>query len=391
MNVLVLSAVLPYPLYSGGQVRLFNLLKRLSTQHTITLVSYIRSNDEEKYVKELSFCDEVITVYRGRGWQPSYIFNSFLKRDPLLYSTYDLEKARQTIGEVIGRKHIDLIHLEPGYVFKGLPITDIPIVVAEHNVEHQVYEGYVHKFRLPFLRPLLAMDVEKLKIAERKVWSKSKHIITVSEEDKKYISSCGYQNVSVVPNGVDETWFKYHPKKTISSRFMATFIGNFRWMQNQDAVYTVLTYLWPQILESYPQARLQIVGQDFPERFTQYITHSVTLKQSVKDIRDVFETSDMLLAPISIGGGTKYKILEAMASGVPVITTTKGIEGLDVIPNTHLLVAQDLSEWVGLVESLINSPKKVSVLCSNARKLIEKKYSWTSIAQKQHAVWNKNI
>lgn len=387
MNILVLSAVLPFPLYSGGQVRLYNLLKRLSCNHTITLVSYIRNIQEQSFVSELSFCHRVETIMRGHAWQIPYLFKALTTDIPLLLSTYDNNKARELIKDIIEEESIDVVHLEPGYVFLGLPHVNVPVVVSEHNIEHTIYEGYVERFPFPFIRPLLKYDVNKLKRWEDIIWHKAQHIITVSETDANIITQKGLKNVTVVSNGVDDEWFAFKPKPTIPTHFQAVFIGNFRWIQNQEAVKTLLTSIWPVISNNYPKATLELVGQYFPQSLLSYVNRSVRLTENVDDIREVFSRSHITLAPIAIGGGTKYKILEAMASGVPVISTSKGIEGLDVVDNQSVIVADSMNQWVSGVGRLCEHSQFVKRLTAQARKKIETNYSWSHIADIQDAVW----
>ena len=121
MNILFVSAVLPFPLHSGGQIRIYNILKRLSKRHRITLLSFIREEGERDLAKHLDFCQSVRMVMRGRAWQPKYVFGSVLGKYPLLLASYDNAAMRQAIRDTVLRDQIDLIHLEPFYVWPALP------------------------------------------------------------------------------------------------------------------------------------------------------------------------------------------------------------------------------------------------------------------------------
>lgn len=387
MNILVVSAVLPFPLYSGGQVRLYNLLKRLSEYHNITLISFIRSEKEKQFFNELSFCHRIETIMRGTAWQAGYVLKSLVSSKSLLHSTYHHTVAQKRIAQIIKEESINLVHIEPGYVFNGLPKLDLPLIVSEHNIEHMIYEGYVQRFRFPVIKFLLRNDVRKIKIWEQSIWNAADQIITVSLSDKAYINTKGFNKVTVVPNGVDDTWFEFSPKNSIPKNFHAVFIGNFRWIQNQEAVKTLLRIFWPEISQYYPKASLELVGQHFPVALTKYLSSSVTLTENVNDIRDVLKNAHMSFAPIAIGGGTKYKILEAMAAGVPVISTTKGIEGLDVKHNHSILIGDTTNEWIDNIQTLCNDSGYVKKITRNARNVVEKQYSWSHIATIQQAIW----
>src|SRR3972149_2017441 len=214
MKILVVSAVLPYPLYSGGQVRMYDWLKRLVKMHEIHLFSFIRSQEEREHLSQLSFCKTVTTCYRGRGWRPKYIFESLTTPYPLLWASYHNKEMLSLLSDELVKGQYDLIHLEPGYVWPSLPKTPTPVVVAEQNIEHRVYEAFVRQFPLRILRPFLMRDVVKMKSWEQYVWKLATGIVTVSKSDKSFI---GQPNVSVVPNGVDIQEFAFHPKKTMGT------------------------------------------------------------------------------------------------------------------------------------------------------------------------------
>lgn len=387
MNVLVLSAVFPYPLLSGGQVRLYNLLKRLSVHHSIHLLSYIRTKEERTYIKHLSFCKQIDTVYRGKAISPSYMIKSVFSDKPLLMTSYDIECMREKISEYVQTYHIDLVHIEPGYTWFGLPDLSVPIVVAEHNIEHTIYRDYIKKFSFSKYIPLFSYDVNKLKRWEEHTWNAADAVITVSEQDKNYVEHHTKKKVTIVPNGIDDVWFVFKEKKFIPEHFTGVFIGDFRWIQNRDAIKVLLSTIWPQIKNVHTSATLRIVGRDLPDSYRALFDSSMKYDHYVEDIRTVFSQSDLLLAPIAVGGGTKYKILEAMASGVPVITTLKGSEGLPVHDGKELIISDTFSSWPSLIGSLIENPKKTSFISRHARLFVEERYSWKYIAQIQDTVW----
>jgi glycosyltransferase involved in cell wall biosynthesis len=271
----------------------------------------------------------------------------------------------------------DLVHIEPGYVWPSVPTEHrIPIVVAEHNIEHTVYESFVKAFRIGILRPFLMRDVIKMNTWQRHVWERAARIITVSESDKTFIHQT---NVSVVPNGVDIKSFAFRPKKTMAKNFTLLYVGNFRWMENRDAADHIIRDFWPAIHKVYPDARLRIVGKNAPKG--EYFVGAVDT------IQDELHSADIMIAPIRVGGGTKYKILEAMAAGLPVITSSLGIAGMHGEDKKHFLIAESATDVLESITSLSDNTIRLS-LVTNARSLIEKEYSWDLIAQKLDSIWN---
>lgn len=390
MKILFVSALLPYPLHSGGQVRVYNLLKILSRKHEITLLAFIRDQEEQKLVKNLAFCHRVETVFRGHAWQPGYVLSSILGKYPFLFSTYNNYEMRRRINEELVQEKPDLIHLEPGYVWPSLPKSPIPTVVAEHNIESTIYEGYVRRYPLVPLRSFLYLDVLKLKYWERQVWRSARAILTVSELDAAVVKSqTKNAAVFVVPNGVDPAIFPFKPKVKISPPLTFLFIGNFSWLQNRDALRFLLRDLWPVIRSRFPKVQLQIVGKQMPEDLRLLVRkNQAKTLEDLNDITSQYHQADIMLAPIRVGGGTKFKILEAMASGIPVITTTSGAKGLVIADRREVMIADNAETTIAAIKELLKT-KVRQALVSAARKRIEELYTWEHIAETQAAVWQR--
>lgn len=389
MKILFVSALLPFPLHSGGQVRIYNLLKKLTRKHEVTLFTFLRNDSERTYLSELAFCKKIETVYRGRAWQPRYIAQSLLSTYPLLFATYANESLKERIAEELLSSRYDLVHIEPGYVWPSLPSLSVPLVITEHNIEYLGYKGYVERFPIVPLRPFLAIDVAKLAWWERRVWNQATRIVTVSSEDKEIISrSVSPDCVHVVPNGVDLAEFRFLPKKVKRDSFILLFIGNFSWLQNRDAVKYLIGDIWPVIKRQYPGAQLRIVGRGAPNDLREKIQmSSALLLDGVEDITGEYSSADVLIAPIRIGSGSRYKILEAMASGLPVITSKVGAAGLGVEDRKEIMLAETAEQFLGAVSELASDQNLQDTIVAAARKLIEKSFSWEIIARELERVW----
>lgn len=390
MKILFVSAVLPYPLHSGGQVRIYNLLRTLSSKHEITLVSFIRTDQEANQASRLDFLHHIVTVMRGRAWQARYIARSMIGRYPFLLETYNNAVMRSKISGLI-REGFDVVHLEPGYVWPSIPKTSLPIVVSEHNIEHEVYEKYAHRVGIPPVRWFLGRDISRMKQWEERIWKEAAAVTAVSEDDRRFIQNAAdRKDVSVVPNGVDTDWFGFAPKKTLSAQSPEfLYVGTFAWMQNRDAVSHILDDIWPLLLKAYPAAKLRIVGKSPPKNLLARGGGSISFIGDVTDIRHEYARADILLAPIRVGGGTRYKILESMAVGLPVITTPMGSAGLDLSRKTpELWVCQSTEAIVRSVHDIFRSKTRMHRLVA-ARRLIEKKYSWDTISAALSRVWEE--
>ncbi len=392
MKVLYISAVYPWPLTSGGQVRMYNLLKRLSTHHEITLLPFIRDSSEVAYDTHLPFLKKVIPVMRGKAFQPKYLIPGILGASSMLSTTYDNAKMRQLIESELANGEYDLVHIEPFYVIPSLPKTmAVPLVVGEHNIEYDVYQQFAVR-QPPYLRPLLIRDSTRIRKEEESAWRRADHVIAVSDDDAQIISSvAGVGRVTTVTNGVDTDFFKYRGRTVPSHTLQALFVGNFSWMPNVDAVKTLLADVWPDIHEHHHKATLTIIGKNLPKQIEKSLPPSVTYKSDVPDIRTAFDASDVLLAPMGVSGGSKYKILEALAVGVPVITTKEGVLGLSIKPGVHAMVARDSHDMNDVVHRLIAHPDETRAMTAAGRHMVESSYDWAPLSSIQNTVWNACI
>jgi len=296
---------------------------------------------------------------------------------------------RQTIARLISKNKFDVLHIEPFYILPSLPNELPPLVVSEHNIEYEVYRGYAERFSSVLLRPLLHWDVSKMKHWEQLSWGKANAVTAVSEDDAGVIQSYVNHSVEVIPNGVDIRSFPFRlPQRRKDPVIL--FVGNFRWHPNRDAAYALIEHIWPKLQDRIKNIRLRIVGKDIPKKLRDMVGRvGGKVDENVEDIASVYRDADMLVAPHAISGGTKFKMLEAMATGLPIVTTKEGVSGLKMEQNTHFLLAETPEEFVTAITTLCDNDLLRQTLSKNGRKLIESRYNWDSIATMLDGVWQK--
>lgn len=394
MKILLVSSYLPFPLFDGGTIRLYNLIKLLKKDHEVTIVCEKRLRQTVSDVKEVEkICHKVIVIPRKKQWSLQNIVKTGISKNSFLITGHTLPQMKEAIDHELKSTNFDLIHIETFYVSQNLPPTDLPVVLVEHNIEYLVYQKFMKRAPI-LLRPFLKIDIQKLKNLEERAWQQATQVVTVSDLERKVVEKSGV-NAKTVYNGVDLQAFPFKDlvkaAETPIKQFL--FIGSYKWLQNRDSARFVLQEIWPKIkMQAKEKVVLRIVGRDMPTDIKNWQDESVIIEEnSSRKTAEIFSKSFVLLAPIRIGGGSQYKILESMAVGTPTITTPLGLSGLDVREGRDILVGNSASELAKESLKLLDDPKLYKELAHNGRAQIEKKYDWTAIAKNLEDVYKSVV
>lgn len=382
MKILMLTPYLPYPLLSGGQIRTYNLLKNLSKKHEITLFSFIRSEKEREYIpKLLEFCLDVKVFLKRPPWFLTSLTLSAFSVYPLVVCLYLKNQVKKEIEKAINREHFDLIHAETFYVMPNIPQNHIPIILIEQTIEYLVYKHYTESVKSLPLKWVMKFDVAKIRFWEKRFWQKATRVVAMSNADRRQMEKLAPNlNVDLVPNGVDKEFFREKRRQEKKRNPTILFVGNFKWLQNREAVSILVHDIWPIIKKKLPSAKLWIVGRSPTAEIMDFASRGVMVSPDIDDIKKAYVKSDVLLAPIYGPGGTRYKILESMATGLPVVTTATGIEGLGAGNRKEALICEDPQRLAEETVKVLTDPVLYKKLAKNGRRLVKERFSWENIA-----------
>ncbi len=389
----MLTPYLPYPLWSGGQIRTYNLLKNLSKKHKISLFSFIRNESEKKYIPNLQeFCSDVKVFMKRPPWSLWSLGLSGVTVYPLVVCMYLKQSLRKEIKEAIDRENFDLIHAETFYVMPNIPQGKVPTILVEQTIEYLVYQHFTQSVKFTPLKMLMNFDVGKINFWEKRFWQKATKVVAMSDSDRLSMQRLVPNlQVDLVPNGVDTQYFKRKEQVVSSKNPIILFVGNFKWLQNREAVSILVKKIWPLVVKEVSNAKLWIVGKFPTSEIKNFSSASIKVSDDIDDIKDAYVQSDLLIAPIYGPGGTRYKILEAMATGLPVITTSTGVEGLDITHGKQALIKDNPEDLASEIVKILNNPKLYKTLAENGRKLVEEKYNWERIAQELDKIYERAV
>ena len=393
----MLTPYLPYPPASGGQIRTLYLLKYLAQNHSITLVSLYKDEKEKQYAQYLqSYCKEIHLCKRAKKpWQPRNIAKALFSTLPFLIVRNYSEEAAETIQTLLSTKEFDVIHAETFYIMPHIPETNIPILLVEQTIEYKVYQHYIASLPAIIRFPLL-LDIMKLKSSEKYYWHKADLVATVSEFDKGEIQSIA-PNIEpvIIPNGAgDEMFVKTLPDHTDGDPIIL-FLGNFFWLQNVEAAQYLIAHVFPELIKKIPKLKLVVAGQNVSEKLINIKHNNIIIKALAPDdeqeVKKMYQSSTLFLAPIFGPGGTRLKILASMAAGLPVISTDIGIEGLELTDGKHVLVARTPEEFVSQTVRILKDHALYVSIQEQAFKVAKERFSWKNIAKKLETVYKEII
>jgi polysaccharide biosynthesis protein PslH len=303
---------------------------------------------------------------------------------------YQSPELKSALTAEIATGKYNLIHAETFYVMPNIPQTSLPIILVVQTIEHLGYKEFTKRLGNPLLKPFFYWDVQKIKHWEELYWRTASRLIAMSDEDKSYIQrrTPDVGDISVVANGVDVEFFNEVPK-SLSDEFVVLFVGTFKWLPNVEAVTYLVENVWEKIKLTIPKAKLWIVGNSPTDKIQSYMANdtSIVVKGRVSDIRDAYKRANVLLAPVWSGKGTRYKILEAMATATPIVATPLAVEGLAVENGVHALLGKTSQELADATIRLYQDKKLAASLAQNGKRLVASNYEWESIAQKLDQVY----
>lgn len=389
MKIIWVTPQLP-SLRSGGQVRQYNLIRYLSKHHKVVILSLKQPGEEQdiEVLQDLGIevFTEQYTIPAIRGIWINRI-KSWLQLlgdpKPQFASVYPIAYLEEKFKYILRVSHPDIIYIE---LLFAAPLSklagNIIWILDEQNVESLNLERQLATEGRIFRR--IWGKIESYKLGKWETyWVKSATACTVvSKDDLIRIKRMAPEvPITVIPNGVDTTLFSSSLEKG-SSRQDMVFFGTLGYAPNRDALLYFCREILPLIHNKFPELRLNVIGPHAPTEIKElHHLQGINVLGYVDDIRPYLLNAAVCLVPLRSGGGTRLKILEAMAAGVPVVSTTIGAEGLDVLDRKNILLADSPKAFATAIFQLLENPDLAAQISEQARNLVETKYDWKIIGQ----------
>ena len=400
MEILFLTAHLPYPPASGGRRREYELISRLGKYFKIHLCSLTSDPEIDNLnSRYLEPCCASISLFRISN--PKEL-NWHTQGRPWLMNKYYSEEGLLRISQLLKDRRFDLVHIEGYYLMQLLPAgLDLPVVLVEHNIEYS----------LDLQRTILSRSCQDFLSNwreyyytlswERTFWRRATKVITLTDEDKKMIRHVEHGiDVQMIPNGIDHETSIYPPgssrtKSTAEwNRYMSIqcntcssilFVCNFAYEPNVDAALYFSRFIFPLILNRVPNTILFLVGNSPPDEVlalmnTNYLCSHIKVTGYVESLNPFYKAAHVVICTLRIGGGIKIKILEALKAGKAIVSTSVGAQGLN-LNSKALCICDSVSDFANNVVRLLINTHERYLQEQEALSLVRTFPTWRQIAE----------
>ncbi len=382
MRILVLTQVVIYPADAGPKIKTLQVVRHLAKQHEIIYCTFVRSEQEAREAGQLrDLCQRMVTVpiQRSRLSDAKFLLESLLTGDSFLLRRDERAAMRSAVRQLIQEERIELIHVDQLNMMRFVPPDwSGRVVLDEHNAVWQVVERLREGSKNPLARLLLGREVALMRRFEGDACRRAQVVLAVSEQDKRALREVAGEQamIEVVPITVDVAHFASIRAARAPQPARLFTIGTMFWPPNSEGVVWWLQSGYHLLRNTRPDVTYDIVGAR-PPRLLQQLADGmpgVHVHGYVADANPFWTSATALVVPLLSGGGVRVKILEAMAMGVPVISTSIGCEGLAVRHEEHLLIADTPEALVTACERLLLAPELAALLARNALRCVQERY-----------------
>ncbi|MCL2605944.1 MAG: glycosyltransferase [Coriobacteriia bacterium] len=380
----------PYPPHKGDQVVAYRRIQTLSANHDITLLTFYEDDHELEGLAHLSqYCTAIHTVKltKLQSWL-NVISRGMFSRLPLQVLYYRSRRFNMNLQKMFLAEEFDLIHtysLRMAQYTKDLAYPKVLELIdsMQLNFERRV------QFETGLKRIVLAQELKRISAFEQEIGTHFDHMIVAASADREYLSR--YPNVSVVPNGVSLDEFSPHDKSEKQPHTII-FSGNMNYFPNAQAVIWFAENCLPLIRAKCPDVIFVIAGKS-PSKEVRDLEEpgKIIVTGFVESMPEQLRKAQVAIAPMQSGSGIQNKVLEAMACGLPVVTTTLGRGSIQAQDGTDLLVADSANDFAAAVCTLLSDQHRTSVIGASARNFVEQHYSWGIAAQSVSEIYRELV
>lgn len=394
LNILYVSQMPASPPRFGAQARIHGLMTELARHHDLTAVMLV---DDEFDIGECrramqAYCREVVLIPNPYGRDG---LAKRLLQLRSLASTRSFERLRvavpemqQALDRVLRARRFDIVNLE--FTFLGHcdlrlapPGETAPcLVVDSHNIDYDLARQYASAGGSLLRRLYAEANWRKLRREELGTYRDADGVSLCSVADqRRLLGEIPAARTIVIPNAANVEFYKPRPNDPPPDGRTVVFFGLMSYMPNIDGATYFIQEIWPRIADAIPNARCKLIGGSPPASLLALAGPRIEFTGFVPDLRPHLAQAAAVVVPLRIGGGTRLKIVEAMAMGKAIVSSTLGAEGIEAVPGRDILIEDQPAAFAGAVSRLLREPDLAARIGTSARQLSEQRYAWSSAAR----------
>ena len=399
MRILFFSITVPFPATDGGRIRVLNLLEQLARTERVTFLALQTTPEDQSGIDYLTGLGIDCHLVERSPSLPSVtmdtVIRAITKRQPVTVSRYYSSKLEKLFHQLLDQKKIDLIHYEMFHAAQYSLPTKIPTLLSTQNIDSYIWKRLAKETKNPVKKLIYWTQAKAFSRCERESCGEFSAATCVSANDQELLNrSCPQLPVHVIANGVDLDL--YQVSEVIEEPETLIFTGSMDWYPNEDAVTFFLKSILPHVRQSYPNVRMLVVGQHPTDKLRQMVelanTNSeVIITGRVDDVKPYINRASVYVVPLRIGGGTRLKILEALALRKAVVSTTIGAEGLNLVDQQEIVLADQPDQFARAVIELLDDAQRRRSLGEKGRERVEKNYGWPVIVENLRQVYHNLV
>jgi len=379
MRILFLTPEVPYPADDGGRIKTLSILRYLRPRHDLTVFCFRRrslSPEEIRWAEEWN----ATTVPLNRGRNAINLARSYLAGLPLSIERNRSRTMRHAVMRSIGSNVFDAALVDHWLMAQYLPEDFSGLrILHEHNAEYVMWQRHAGLDHNPVLRPLVRLEARRVRLYEAHILRRFDITFAVSEGDRQALIAAGGEptRMGILPNLPDPDLLDRPSLDFARARPVILYFGTLSWQPNIEGIEYFTRSVLPRIRRKIPESRLLIAGKDAPAGLVRLAgaTDGVDYLGPAREAEALYQQARVFIETTHSGGGTKVKILNALARGIPVVSTPEAIAGLDVWPGEHVLTGSDATSLAEAVVRLMGDAALASELAARGRALIRDRYT----------------
>jgi glycosyltransferase involved in cell wall biosynthesis len=387
MRILQLCNKAPYPANDGSSIAICTLAEGLADNgvelHLLCINTKKHFKPEENIDTAFKEKTKYQSVFQNTNTSFTGAFKNLFSSDSYFVSRFFFKEFEDQLIKKLESFSFDIIQLEGVFMASYIPtikrFSKAKIVLRSHNVEHQIWERHLQNEKSSFKKRYLTLQNNRLKAFEINAFKESDAIVTITDEDKKNISLiCPEKPVYTCLTGINlNSYVQVNHSKHENTLFH---FASMDWMPNIEAVDWFMTLVWEKVVKEKPEAKLVLAGRGMPERLKKLASKNITIIDDVKNSSDFYHTYDIMLVPLWSGSGLRIKLVEGLAYGKAIITTSIGAEGIPYTKNRDFIIADTSEDFARSIIKLLSDDEQKQNLQRAARALAEASFDYKVIA-----------